>query len=59
MDSRYTFIFEVACRDSSGKILPHEYRKKTGMTIKDARTYARRLSNIQNVLRVCFYKEMY
>ena len=40
MDSRYTFIFEVVCRDSSGRILPHEYRKKAGMTIKDARTYA-------------------
>lgn len=59
MDNKYTFIFEVACRDSSGKILPYEYRKKTGMTIKDARTHARYLSNIQNVLHVRFYKEMY
>ena len=59
MESRYTFIFEVACRDSSGKILPHEYRKKTGMTIKDARTYARCVSNMNNVFAVKFYKEMY
>lgn len=59
MESRYTFIFEVVCRDSSGKFLPHEYRKKTGMTIKDARTYARYVSDMNNVFAVKFYKEMY
>lgn len=60
MFSKYTFIFEIAWRDSeSGKMKPHEYRKKTQMSINDARAYARRLANIQNVLRVRFYKEMY
>lgn len=59
MVNRYTFIFEIACRDCSGKILPHEYRKKNGMTIKDARTYARRVSSMANVFAVKFYKEMY
>ena len=58
MDSRYTFIFEVVCRDSSGRILPHEYRKKAGMTIKDARTYARYISSMNNIFAVKFYKEM-
>lgn len=58
--SRYTFIFEIAWRDTeSGKIKPHEYRKKTQMTVSDARTYARRLSNVQNVIYVLFYKQMY
>ena len=58
--SKYTFIFEIAWRDSeSGKMKPHEYRKKTQMSINDARVYARRLSNIQNVLSVTFYKQMY
>lgn len=60
MLSKYTFIFEIAWRDSeSGKMKPHEYRKKTQMTVGDARVYARRLSNTQNVLHVRFYKEMY
>lgn len=58
--NKYTFIFEVAWRDSeSGKMKPHEYRKKTQMTINDARNYARRLSNIQNVISVLFYKQMF
>ena len=58
--NRYTFIFEVSWRDSqSGQIKPHEYRKKTQMTISDARAYARRLSNTQNVISVLFYKQMY
>lgn len=60
MLSKYTFIFEIAWRDpKSGQLKPHEYRKKAQMSIADARTYARRLSNTQNVLHVSFYKEMY
>lgn len=58
--NKYTFIFEVAWRDpKSGQLKPHEYRKKTQMTINDARSYARRLSNIQNVFHVLFFKEMH
>lgn len=58
--NKYTFIFEIAWRDSeSGKIKPHEYRKKTQMAVSDARVYARRLSNIQNVIYVLFYKQMF
>lgn len=58
--NKYAFIFEIAWRDSeSGKMKPHEYRKKTQMSIVDARTYARRMSNIQNVVSVRFYKEMF
>ena len=60
MVNKYTFIFEIAWRDSqSGKMKPHEYRKKTQMTVTDARVYARRLSNTQNVINVIFYKQMY
>lgn len=58
--NKYTFIFEIVWRDSeSGKMKPHEYRKKTQMSINDARTYARRMFNIQNVISVRFYKEMF
>lgn len=58
--NKYTFIFEIAWRDpESGQLKPHEYRKKTQMSINDARAYARRLTNTQNVVHVCFYKEMY
>lgn len=58
--SKYVFIFEIAWRDhKSGQLKPHEYRKKTQMSIDDARSYARHLSNIQNVFHVSFYKEMY
>ena len=58
--NKYTFIFEIAWRDSElGKMKPHEYRKKTQMTVSDARTYARRLSSIQNVIYVLFYKQMF
>lgn len=58
--NKYTFIFEIAWRDSdSGKMKPHEYRKRTQMSISDARAYARRLSNIQNVISVTFYKQMH
>ena len=58
--SKYTFIFEISWRDpQTGQLKPHEYRKKTQMSIANARTYARRLSNIQNVLSVRFYKEMF
>lgn len=60
MLNKYTFIFEIAWRDSdSGQLKPHEYRKMTQMSIDSARAYARRLSNIQNVLSVRFYKELY
>lgn len=60
MVNKYTFIFEIAWRDSdSGKMKPHEYRKKTQMTVADARTYARCLSSIQNVISVMFYKQIY
>lgn len=58
--NKYTFIFEIAWRDAeSGRMNPHEYRKKTQMSINDARVYARRLSNNQNVISVLFYKQMY
>ena len=58
--NKYTFIFEVAWRDpQTGRLKPYEYRKKTQMTINDARVYARRLSNVQNVLHVLFYKQLY
>lgn len=60
MVNKYTFIFEIAWRDSeSGQMKPHEYRKKTQMTVVDARAYARRLSNTQNVIHVLFYKQMF
>ena len=60
MVNKYTFIFEIAWRDSqTGKMKPHEYRKKTQMSINDARAYFRRLSNTQNVISVTFYKQMY
>ena len=58
--NKYTFIFEIAWRDpKSGQLKPHEYRKRTQLTVSDARAYARRLANTQNVLHVCFYKEMF
>jgi hypothetical protein len=60
MLNKYTFIFEIAWRDSdSGKMKPHEYRKKTQMSVSDARSYARRLFNTENVIYVRFYKELY
>lgn len=60
MIGKYTFIFEISWRDpKSGQLKPHEYRKKTQMSIGNARAYARRLSNTQNVLHVLFFKEMY
>lgn len=56
----YTFIFEIGWRDpETGRLKPYEYRKKTQMSINNARAYARRLVNIQNVIHVRFYKEMY
>lgn len=58
--NKYIFIFEICWRDlETGRLKPYEYRKKSQMSINDARSYARRLSNIQNVLHVRFYKEMY
>lgn len=58
--NKYTFIFEIAWRDpENDQLKPHEYRKKTQMSINDARVYARRLSNTQNVISVTFYKQMY
>lgn len=58
--NKYTFIFEIAWRDpETGQMKPYEYRKKNQMSINDARSYARRLANIQNVIHVRFYKEMF
>lgn len=58
--NKYTFVFEIAWRDfETGKMKPHEYRKKNQLSIGDARAYARRLSNIQNVISVLFYKQMF
>jgi hypothetical protein len=58
--NKYIFIFEIAWRDpETGRIKPYEYRKKSQMSINDARAYARRLVNTQNVLHVRFYKEMH
>lgn len=60
MVNKYTFIFEIAWRVSdSGEMKPYEYRKMSQISISDARAYARRLSNIQNVIYVLFYKQMY
>lgn len=60
MQSKYTFIFEIGWRDpQTGRLKPHEYRKKTQMSIGNARAYARRLFNTQNVFHVSFFKEMY
>lgn len=57
---KYSFIFEIASREiGSGRILPREYRKKIGMTINDARTYARRISNMNNVIFCKFFKQMF
>jgi hypothetical protein len=58
--NKYTFIFEIGWRDpQTGRLKPYEYRKKTQMSINDARAYARCLANINNVLRVSFFKEMF
>jgi len=58
--NKYTFIFEIAWRDpKSGQLKPYEYRKRTQLTVSDARAYARRLSNTQNVIHVRFYKEIF
>lgn len=58
--NKYTFIFEIAWRDpETGRLKPYEYRKKSQMSINDARVYARRLSNTFNVVHVRFYKEMF
>lgn len=58
--NKYTFIFEIGWRDpQTGRLKPHEYRKKTQMSINDARAYARRLANIANVFCVSFFKEMF
>ena len=58
--NKYTFIFEIGWRDpETGRLKPYEYRKKTQMTVSDARIYARRLSNTQNVISVLFYKQMH
>lgn len=58
--NKYTFIFEIGCRDpKSGQLKPYEYRKKTQMSINDARAYARRLANMNNVFHVSFFKQMF
>lgn len=60
MTRKYTFIFEISWRDpKSGQLKPYEYRKKTQMSIADARAYARCLSNINNVFHVSFFKQMF
>lgn len=60
MVKKYIFIFEIAWRDpQTGRLKPYEYRKKSQMSIKDARSYSRYLANTQNVLHVRFYKEMF
>ena len=60
MYNKYIFIFEIAWRDpETGRLKPYEYRKKSQMSIDNARAYARRLSNVPNVLHVRFYKEIY
>lgn len=58
--NRYTFIFEIGWRDpQTGRLKPYEYRKKTQMSINNARAYARRLANTNNVFHVSFFKEMF
>ena len=48
MLNKYTFIFQISWRDSrTGCLKPYEYRKKSQMSIYDARAYARRLANTQ------------
>lgn len=60
MCNKYTFIFEICWLDpETSRLKPYEYRKKSQMSINDARAYARRLANTQNVVHVRFYKEMY
>lgn len=60
MINKYTFIFEISWRDpSTGRLKTHEYRKKTQMSVNDARAYARRLLNIQNVVHVSLFKEIF
>lgn len=60
MASKYIFIFEIGWRDpKTGRLKPYEYRKKSQMSIGAARSYARHLSNIENVLHVRFYKEVF
>lgn len=57
---QYIFIFEISSRDpETGRLKPYEYRKKSQMSISDARVYARRLINMENVLHVRFFKEMF
>lgn len=57
--NKYAFIFEIGWRDpQTGRLKPHEYRKKTQMSVSDARAYARRLVNTGNVFHVSFFKEM-
>ena len=58
--NKYTFIFEISWRDPvTGRLKPHEYRKKTQMSINDARAYVRRLANTNNVIHVSFFKQMF
>ena len=58
--NKYTFIFEIVWRDpKTGQFNPSEFRKKRQMSIAGARSYSRRLVNLQNVISVRFYKEMY
>lgn len=58
--NKYAFIFEIIWRDpETGRFKTSEYRKKTRMSVNGARSYARCLVGIPNVLSVRFYKEMF
>lgn len=57
--NKYTFIFEIIWRGpKTGQFKTSEYRKKNQMSVVDARSYSRRLVNMENVLSVRFYKQM-
>ena len=58
--NKYTFIFEIGWRDpGTGRFAPYEYRRKSRLSVGDARAYARRLLGARNVYHVRFYKEMF
>lgn len=54
----FTFIFKITYRDS-GRFATPEYRIKTSLTIPMARVYARRISNLPNVIKCEIFKHMY
>lgn len=58
--NKFAFIFEIGWRDPrTGRLKPYEYRKKTRISIDDARAYARRLADSDNVFHVSFFKEIF